>query len=190
MNSVLPSRPMTATTRSKRSNLNVVQANRNAPMASLSKLSHNIHSCIFKFLDSHDLLNASQVCHSLRASASQNHLWESFIKPTKNQDKKPTRLLYLMQQTTLKNYFRPVFKNYKLNGHERKITAIDTDGDWVFTGSEDCKAKVWNIRKKTTFSFGHSDFVTDVKFIDGNPVSSSVDHTVRVWDLTNGGNLI
>jgi WD40 repeat protein len=53
-----------------------------------------------------------------------------------------------MQQTTLKNYFRPTFKNYKLNGHERKITAIDVDGDWVFTGSEDAKAKVWTSERR------------------------------------------
>lgn len=190
MNSVSTSRPRTAITHSRRLNINNEDANHNAPPTNLCKISSNIHSCIFKFLSSRDLFNVSHVCHSLRTSANQNHVWRRFLGEMADKDvtETNTKLCYLVQQSTLKNFLKPRSINTRLLGHKKMITSIAIEGDGILTGSKDCYAKYWNMQRKETYSFEHSNIVTDVMFFGGNLITGSADHTVRIWSQDTGGN--
>jgi len=191
MHSSCGMRPKTATTRSKKSNLSVndILANNFKPMTNLCKVSTNIHSIIFSFLAPQELLLASHVCHSLRESASYEHIWdykiskESRTEPLKNSAK----INYLIQHAVLKNYFKPKSKNFKLIGHKRAITSLAIDGDWILTGSKDCYAKLWNVHTKKSYSFEHSDMVTKVMLLSGVPITASADHGVRIWNTEYTG---
>ncbi len=176
------------------------QTNAGGPATSLCRVPTNIHTCIFRFLSPQDLLTASQVCHVLRESADQDHIWlsqtgrESRSIPLKYSAK----INYLRQRAIMRNYFRPKSKNFKLIGHKKAITSIAIHDDCILTGSNDYYAKYWNLRTsrhssrlgtKKAFSFEHSDQVTKVMFFHNTPVTASVDHTIRVWSPDTGGTL-
>jgi hypothetical protein len=71
--------------------------------------------------------------------------------------------------------------------------ALHADGGRVATGGEDCTVRVWNARTREAEHVlaGHEGEVTALAFTpDGRfLLSSSRDHTVRVWDLRPGASV-
>ncbi len=79
------------------------------------------------------------------------------------------------------------------DGHDGAVfsVAFSADGDYVLSGGEDHKIKMWDWRAGTCVGTltGHSALVRDLAvFGDGiRLASSSTDHTVKIWDVTEGG---
>jgi WD40 repeat protein len=58
--------------------------------------------------------------------------------------------------------------------------------DFLYTGGDDRKIKVWDLKKDTLcveeFT-GHEDGVVSLEFAGGMLYSGSFDHSIRSWDL-------
>ena len=74
-------------------------------------------------------------------------------------------------------------------GHTSQVNSviISANGKFLVSGSDDCKIKIWNIKKRKeeiTFT-GHTACVLSVALsADGRfIVSGSHDHTIKVWNL-------
>jgi WD40 repeat protein len=82
-------------------------------------------------------------------------------------------------------------KYREFRGHKDPINRLDWSpkGKLLVTGSNDKTVKVWDFEKKSSSSSlhsfsGHSKAVTSVAFLgNGHVVSSSVDSTVRIWNI-------
>ena len=76
--------------------------------------------------------------------------------------------------------------------HSVNSVCFSADGDLLVSGSDDKTLKIWskgssgNFECKSTLA-GHTDWVTQVEFIDADTVvSSSDDGTTRAWDVATG----
>lgn len=77
----------------------------------------------------------------------------------------------------------------KFEGHSANVTAvaIQAEGKWMVTSSEDGTVKVWDMRTGSIQrSFSHNDRVTDVVIHpnQGEVISCDYGGNVRVWDLS------
>ena len=76
--------------------------------------------------------------------------------------------------------------------HSVSSVCFNADGNKLVSGSFDQTLKVWSIGSSGTFECestltGHTDWVTQVEFIDADTVvSSSNDGTTRAWDVATG----
>ena len=76
--------------------------------------------------------------------------------------------------------------------HSVSSVCFNADGNKLVSGSFDQTLKVWSIGSSGTFECestltGHTDWVTQVEFIDADTVvSSSDDGTTRAWDVATG----
>ena len=76
-------------------------------------------------------------------------------------------------------------------GHTAPVRAVDIDGDFLWTGSEDGTAKKWNLygqRKLVLTLRGHSDWVTCccADSTLGSVFTASADCTARQWRHSSG----
>ena len=83
-----------------------------------------------------------------------------------------------------------------INGHERSLTKIkfNTEGDLLFSVSKDKVPSVWyadNGERLGTFN-GHNGTVwcCDVRYDSTYFISGSADNTMRLWDVSNGKELL
>ena len=76
--------------------------------------------------------------------------------------------------------------------HSVNSVCFSADGDLLVSGSDDKTLKIWSKGSSGTFECkstltGHTDWVTQVEFIDADTVvSSSHDGTTRAWDVATG----
>ena len=76
--------------------------------------------------------------------------------------------------------------------HSVTSVCFNADGNKLVSGSYDMTLKVWSVGSSGTFECestltGHTDWVTQVEFIDADTVvSSSHDGTTRAWDVATG----
>eukprot|EP00397_Hematodinium_sp_SG-2012_P051270 GEMP01059991.1.p1 GENE.GEMP01059991.1~~GEMP01059991.1.p1 ORF type:complete len:365 (+),score=56.85 GEMP01059991.1:30-1124(+) len=73
--------------------------------------------------------------------------------------------------------------------HYKAVTSLAVENNWLVSGSEDGQVLLWNLAdlQKPVQHWSHALPVTDVKITPGRQpvvVSSSLDHTVREWDVT------
>lgn len=74
-------------------------------------------------------------------------------------------------------------------GHTKSVNAVafSLNGQYILTGSDDRKAKLWDLsgRELQVFS-GHTDYITAVAFSpDGQRIlTGSLDQTAKLWDLS------
>ena len=80
----------------------------------------------------------------------------------------------------------------RLVGHSRAVNAValNQDGTFVASCSDDNTVRMWNARKGTcekVFS-GHSASVLGIAFAPGDKLlaSCSADHSIRLWDVQSG----
>lgn len=79
----------------------------------------------------------------------------------------------------LKKGFRPL--SVKLLGHTDMIRGVDGLNNYVLSGAEDNKVKLWNIKsKKCTTYTDHINWVTKVLLLDNYAISGSADRSVRI----------
>ena len=78
------------------------------------------------------------------------------------------------------------------SGHESPVNAvaITSDGDYVFSGGNDNKVRMWQVKTgecEKTFS-GHTHLVQTVALSpdEKHLLSGSWDHTVRLWEVDSG----
>ena len=76
--------------------------------------------------------------------------------------------------------------------HRVMSVCFSADGKFIASGSRDKTVKIWSVGSSGTFECqstltGHTDWVTQVEFIDADTVvSSSHDGTTRAWDVATG----
>ena len=76
--------------------------------------------------------------------------------------------------------------------HSVRSVCFSADGDLLVSGSGDKTLKIWSKGSSGTFECkstlaGHTDWVTQVEFIDADTVvTSSADGTTRAWDVATG----
>jgi len=73
----------------------------------------------------------------------------------------------------------------QMAGHDGWILTMKRHENYLYTGSDDKKIKVWNISDNSLLEEfnGHEDGVVSLEFCDGNLYSGSFDHSIRSWDL-------
>ena len=76
--------------------------------------------------------------------------------------------------------------------HRVYSVCFSADGKFIASGSRDKTVKIWSAGSSGNFECqstltGHTDWVTQVEFIDADTVvSSSTDGTTRAWDVATG----
>ena len=76
------------------------------------------------------------------------------------------------------------------DGHDRGLACIEFRDDYIVSGSNDCKIKVWSastgecLRTLT----GHDMLVRTLSYdpASGRLVSGSYDRSIKVWDVATG----
>ena len=82
--------------------------------------------------------------------------------------------------------------SYPVTSRSVYCVGFDPSGKKLVSGSGDQTVKVWSIGSSGSFECestltGHTDWVTQVEFIDADTVvSSSNDGTTRAWDVATG----
>ena len=77
---------------------------------------------------------------------------------------------------------------------KHRVTSVcfSADGKFIVSGSRDKTVKIWSVGSSGNYECqstltGHTDWVTQVEFIDADTVvSSSNDGTTRAWDVATG----
>ena len=75
-----------------------------------------------------------------------------------------------------------------LSSEPVESVCFSSDGKQIASGSWDETVKIWNASSgelQSTLA-GHTDWVTQVEFIDTDTVVSSNDGTTRAWDVATG----
>jgi len=79
---------------------------------------------------------------------------------------------------------------FELVGHTKPITSLFVRNDWLFSGSEDCTVRFWDLRQNVTvrvFS-GHTTPISKVVAFGTNQAASCAQGgTLYVWDVETGG---
>ncbi|KAL0237092.1 hypothetical protein PCE1_000489 [Barthelona sp. PCE] len=85
---------------------------------------------------------------------------------------------------------------YALTGHHRGVTCLTfnpVSHHLVLSGSDDCHAILWDLRKKQAVftARGHNSYILDVDFHPHGSVfaTASNDETVCLWDVRSGNKL-
>lgn len=75
----------------------------------------------------------------------------------------------------------------RLEGHLDEVECIQSDDEWVLSGSSDHSIKVWSRKNWSCHStlVGHSKPVTCLQFNKNILVSGSCDATIRIWRMPN-----
>ncbi|XP_050406729.1 F-box/WD repeat-containing protein 7 isoform X2 [Patella vulgata] len=75
-----------------------------------------------------------------------------------------------------------------LRGHKEKVTALESNGQIIVSGSDDKSLKIWNIQTcKCLHSIeAHSDTITSIKLKDRLIVTACADGSIRLYDATTG----
>ena len=79
---------------------------------------------------------------------------------------------------------------FELVGHTKPITSLFVRNEWLFSGSEDCTVRFWDLRENATvrvFS-GHTTPISKVVAFGTNQAASCArGGTLYVWDVETGG---
>ncbi|XP_052106696.1 F-box/WD repeat-containing protein 7-like [Mytilus californianus] len=80
------------------------------------------------------------------------------------------------------------FVSPTLRGHSQRVTAIDSNGTCLVSGSEDKTLVTWNMLtgSKIYTVRGHSDAVTAIKIQGHHIITGCADSAVRVFRIDNG----
>eukprot|EP00899_Mesostigma_viride_P025825 jgi/Mesvir1/6427/Mv19514-RA.1 len=80
-----------------------------------------------------------------------------------------------------------------LKGIRSEINALDFDGQYVAAGATDGAAHIWDLNNKADrngeggFELkGHTEQITGVHLCEGRVYTSSLDATIREWDVKSG----
>ncbi|VDI19575.1 F-box and WD-40 domain protein 7, partial [Mytilus galloprovincialis] len=75
-----------------------------------------------------------------------------------------------------------------LRGHSQRVTAIDSNGTCLVSGSEDKTLVTWNMHtgSKIYTVHGHSDAITAIKIQGHYIITGCADSAVRVFRIDNG----
>lgn len=70
-----------------------------------------------------------------------------------------------------------------LTGHKAAVRALETDGTYLYSGSDDKTVRVWGLSdlERVTTLRGHSDNVRALQPLPGCLASGSWDKTIRIW---------
>jgi WD40 repeat protein len=96
----------------------------------------------------------------------------------------PTINIYSIDQLMSSRSSKPSIAT--LNGHSNSVYCLSQNGKFLVSGSKDSSIILWNL---SSFGFvrqfvGHQHTVCDVSLLDNERiVSSSLDSSVRVWDM-------
>ncbi|XP_053376299.1 F-box/WD repeat-containing protein 7-like [Mercenaria mercenaria] len=132
----------------------------------------------------------------------ENHL---NVKMTNVAGNSPVFRLYVPEETTLspickwKNIFIRVHhlnKNWVkgrytvsplLKGHTEKVTAIECNGKYIVTGSEDKSLRLWDMSQAKCIKKldGHLDSITKIIWKGNTIITGCADSSIRVIDSSN-----
>ena len=83
-----------------------------------------------------------------------------------------------------------VFAHSSAIHRDVNCVGFDPTGKKLVSGSDDCAVRIWDVTTGEPIGSplaGHTDWVTQVEFIDADTVvSSSTDGTTRAWDVATG----
>ncbi|CAI2363119.1 unnamed protein product [Moneuplotes crassus] len=178
--------------------------NDDKPAHNLSKISRWLHITIFMFLDEKDIIKCGGVCKSLFDSQNDEFIWKHRLinlrgindfnslykhycftsKMHKERSQKGREYkLKCLRQINAGNLMKTKSQvlNIKLTGHTGKVTTVSGLGDYLASGGEDKKVKLWNVKKKSCKTFeDHKNWITRVNLIDDYLVSGGADGLVKV----------
>eukprot|EP00123_Amoebidium_parasiticum_P006979 comp17793_c1_seq1/m.17856 comp17793_c1_seq1/g.17856 ORF comp17793_c1_seq1/g.17856 comp17793_c1_seq1/m.17856 type:complete len:516 (-) comp17793_c1_seq1:120-1667(-) len=70
-----------------------------------------------------------------------------------------------------------------LQGHQKVVLSVDTDGSRIFCGHSDGKVRMWGCPEGNLIGCadGHQKVVCSVKLLNGYGISGSMDLNVKIW---------
>ncbi|KAJ3126447.1 POC1 centriolar protein A [Nowakowskiella sp. JEL0407] len=105
----------------------------------------------------------------------------------------PGKYPKLVQTKSIPERWSPCISTCTGHSHWVNAVAINSDGNMIVSGSNDCTVKLWNVStgKEVRTLIGHTGPVNDVA-IDSERnivVSGSSDNTIKIWNLITGKEL-
>ena len=111
--------------------------------------------------------------YHISGSAQDEHYWKIGIY----------RHIYAKRNMRLERFRR---FNITFKGHKDKVTTVDCRGDYLVTGANDNKVKLWNLRDRKCKTFeNHKNWITDVKLMKDYVISGAADNHVRIFPIDN-----
>ncbi|EGG24316.1 protein serine/threonine kinase [Cavenderia fasciculata] len=172
--------------------LGVSTAIHKSPPTSILSLPKALMTHLFSFMPIKQVKSLALVCKAWKQKFDDEALWLKYCNNSGITKKlsiestwKSTLINNIKQQ---KPWFGSKINQTTLKGHSKCIFCIKICGDYILSGGEDKKLKVWDMKKtKYLYSLkGHTGTVKGVDYqLQGNEIhrifTSSADFTARVW---------